>query len=368
MLDADATTRGEGYLQAPDSEQCSTAGLQQQLSAKSDTCRQLREDIEACHSRRDAACKAGTAGFAAARQQMLSLQAELDTLRRAQPAATTGDEGRGEALRVLPGSTIEADAAMDQTVKQALELRARHLRRELLKRRHQAEMLTAHLQTRQEEVAQLRHSYRQAQEVLEATRQATQRARADLAAQGRASTLEGPPQAAVPLHGGGRICAGVKKECHQRESAEAKGEALAGKTKRLKGIHSAQQLLIRKLEQQIRKEEGVLEDRSAQLSLQRQRQQQLKLQMKNSRRRRSDDAVAVALGLQPRRGSPTRSHFAGPSSIAEDRLSPSPSAMGGRGASQPPGSAGTGSSSERAIKQELVLPAVRTWWQGHAHA
>jgi len=337
---------------APEAESCAApevAALQQRLEAKQDICRQLREQIEACHTERDATRSACTAGFAAAREQMVQMQAELAAARQLQAAAVS--EG-GEGRRVE--QTSHVDAEMEQARKQALELRARALRHELLKWQHKTEGLVAQQKQQQAETARLQHSFTHAGDVLESTRNAAHHAKIDLELT-PAAVSERQLKAAVPLSGGGHGCVEANAERYVRERTEAKNEVLAGKTKRLKGVFSAQQLLIHKLEKQLLKEEGALEHRSMQVSLEQQRHQTLK----SSLRRRSDDAVAAALGFPLGGGSPAKFDVAGASLPAQGCPSPPPPSRGSRGSSMPPGTAGT-VTSEPAIKQDLVLPPIET--------
>lgn len=270
------------------------ATLQQRLEAKRDICRQLQEQIEACQAERDATRNACMAGFAAAREQMVQMQSELAAARRLQAAAIS-ESADGTADTDTATAAVEMD--LDKAKKSALELRARALRHEVSRWQHKIEALSAQQEKREADLARLTNALTHAGDVLDSTRNLALHAKIDLeftpAPVQETQATQSQPKAAVPLFGGGNGCQTVLAEKFVRERTEEKNHMLIGKTNRLKGVFSAQQVLIHRMEKQLLKEEGDLDHKSMRLALEQQRQQQLK----GSLRKRSDDAVLSALGM-----------------------------------------------------------------------
>jgi len=293
--------------------------LQRRLKEKQAACEQMREDIIAVRAEQEKAKSACMAGVNAAKVQMARMSAELKALTSCTQAfnldevasAVEDDELAGTALpseasaRSRPQQSEEERARLE-----ALRLRARQLRHELSKWRHQAESLESASHSQEEEIVYLKAQLTHARDVLDSTRYAVRHHEVERKLR-EAALLPLPDGAGNPdLRTDLRLWQGenfhklttrlpdkmtLEAKCERRirERTEERAGVLTTKAQRLMSVVSSQQLLIQRLERQLLQEEDQLEQREGQLAgVARQR-----ARLKGALRQRSDDVVAAAVGV-----------------------------------------------------------------------
>lgn len=283
------------------------AGLQRLVIGKQAACQHLREQIAAAKAECTAAQRAGAAGIRAARAQMLRMRAELTEVRRQIGEAVDDNSEAG------PPMLTDAAGAHPQTAptgasreeerlrRQALLLEARALRHELIKWQHQAEELEAKGPGQDAEILRLKAELTHISDILESTRHAVrhhmveQSIQEAAVQQRRSGNTKGGKggETALPLYAGGHGNVEATAERFVREKAEERNSQLSGKAKRLSSIGASQQLLIQRLEKQVLKGEGMLDQKEAQYIHETRNHYHLRSALK----RHSDNVVAAALGV-----------------------------------------------------------------------
>jgi len=245
---------------------------------------QLEQRVHALRAEKDAAQESCLRGVEAAQMQMKRMRAELKALNAAPRKEVQADE-----------STHVMDEDEERSLKQMKQLESRALRHELSKWRHQASLLESERPGQEAEVARLKAELTNAEDVLESTRHAVRHLEVE-----RLGQQDGMPGAkrdatlqldknGLPVGSAKGGKGNVEAHCERkvREAAEDRGHILSSKSKRLGQVILAQQMLIQRLEKQIMKEEGLLEQREMRLA----GEQKLHLRLKVALRQRSDEIV-----------------------------------------------------------------------------
>eukprot|EP00933_Yihiella_yeosuensis_P008781 TRINITY_DN114418_c0_g1_i1.p1 TRINITY_DN114418_c0_g1~~TRINITY_DN114418_c0_g1_i1.p1 ORF type:complete len:343 (+),score=90.99 TRINITY_DN114418_c0_g1_i1:114-1142(+) len=287
--------------------------LQHRLAAQIAANEQLQAKLDSVLAEKEAAISACLAGAEAARVQMERMHGEIQMLRhmdgeeRSRPNSAGGgpDAEDFDGPPQSRGSREDdVDPEEEKSKKQGLLLEARTLRSELTKWKHQASVLEGNRPQQEAEIARLKAEVATANDYLETTRHTVRHLEVE---QGLAesemdrvvaSSSSSPRQnsgggnATKPTRGGlGSVDA--KAEKRVRQIAEGRSADLSSKTKRLSTVLAAQKLLIQRLEKQLAKEGGFLEQREMRLS------SEVKLhgRLKVALRQQSDEVVvATVLG------------------------------------------------------------------------
>jgi len=258
--------------------------LQQEVALRRAACEQLRARLDACRQEKEATQKSCLGGLEAAQAQMSRMREELQRLRQ-----NSQEEGAGE----MPARVMDEDEA--RSLRERRQLEARSLRYELTKWKHRASILESHRPREEAEVAQLKAELLHAQDVLESTRHAVRHLEVETAQAADKDVVpleerlkldkNGLPVGEAKKQGKGNVQAWAERQV--REKAEETGHKLSMKARRLSSVVLAQHLLVQRLEKQVLKEEGLLEQQEQRLA----GESKLHLRLRVALRQRSDEIV-----------------------------------------------------------------------------
>lgn len=250
--------------------------LQRRLGQRLETSKKLEAQLAALRAEKEAVRKSCLAGVEAAHRQMAIMRAEIEPATRRQDDRPTNDAG--------------LSLSEEKGRRQQLKFEARQLRQELIKWQHHAEVLEAELPRHETEIVRLKAEVTHSHDILESTRNAIRHLEVEHGLQ-----IESQEDGSRKLTGSSGQGLSTHPEATAerriRQRAEEKNAVLVNKARRLTGVLAAQQLLIQRLEKQLLREEGLLEQRELRLA----GSERLQAHLKFALRRRSDDVVAAAL-------------------------------------------------------------------------
>lgn len=282
--------------------------LQEQLMLKRADAAQLQDKIDAVTAERDEIQRTCLVGVEAAARHMAWLRSQLQALQpkakvNVQEEAATPAPGRPKVPKLAlplgggdspihqaPSEPVLVDLEHEKSRRKVLETEARLLRHQLLKWKHEAELLEAEAPKREAELERQRADLMHLSDVLESTRQVIKHMEVERGA----TTTHGSNnwgETASTQTVGTRSSSEIVAERKVREKTEGRNAKLASKAHKIAQVLAAQRLLIDRLEKQLLKEEGLLEQKDLQLA----GEEQLEKKLKASMRRRSDKIVVAAL-------------------------------------------------------------------------